>query len=352
MKLEDKKWKFFKVENFFTFHNSTPYHRKDLIFLQNGIPYISRTNKNNGVEGIVQKSNNFNINYENTIVFGAENATFFFQPFKYITGNKMYVISNKNFNLYNGLFVTTSLNKSVENCGFGYGQGLTATREQKRFLALPMNRNNKPDYQFMQQYIKSILMNKKQKYNQYISKIINKLEYKDIEQLEEKQWNDFFIDDIFDTIQRGKRLTKSNQIKGNIPYVSSTALSNGVDNFISNDIKKIRIFENCLTVANSGSVGASFYHNYKFIASDHVTHLKKDDMSEYVYLFISTLTNRFKQKYNFNREINDKRVSREKIMLPVDENKKPDFKYMEQYIKNLKYRKIKKYLSFKEVKNG
>lgn len=60
-------------------------------------------------------------------------------------------------------------------------------------------------------------------------------------------------------------------------------------------------------------------------------------MNKYIYLFISTLTNRFSEKYNFNREINDTRISREKIMLPIKDGK-PDYEYMEQYMKNMTYK--------------
>ncbi|OQA46737.1 MAG: Restriction enzyme BgcI subunit beta [Bacteroidetes bacterium ADurb.Bin302] len=100
-----------------------------------------------------------------------------------------------------------------------------------------------------------------------------------------------------------------------------------------------------MTIANSGSVGASYYHSYEFVASDHVTHLKNDKMNKYIYLFIATLTNRFSEKYNFNREINDRRISREKIILPVNKKNEPDYEYMEQYIKNLMIKKYKQYLS-------
>jgi len=54
----------------------------------------------------------------------------------------------------------------------------------------------------------------------------------------------------------------------------------------------------------------------------------------------------FSEKYNFNREINDKRISREKIILPINKNKKPDFEYMEQYIKNLIINKYDEYLEY------
>lgn len=155
---------------------------------------------------------------------------------------------------------------------------------------------------------------------------------------------EFYITDMFKDIQRGKRLTKNNQKTGDIPYVSSSAINNGVDNFISNT-EKVRQFSNCLSIANSGSVGACFYHPYKFVASDHITHLKSEGMNMFVYLFIATMINRLSEKYNFNREINDKRICREKIMLPINKEDKPDYEYMEQYVKNImidKYNYYKK----------
>ena len=104
--------------------------------------------------------------------------------------------------------------------------------------------------------------------------------------LSEKEWREFFISEIFTKIQRGKRLTKGNQQNGETPYVSSTAANNGVDNFIGNS-KGIRIFENCLTLANSGSVGSTFFHHYTFVASDHVTALILEKPNKYIYLFLS-----------------------------------------------------------------
>lgn len=163
--------------------------------------------------------------------------------------------------------------------------------------------------------------------------------------LNEKDWKEFFLTDIFPTIQRGKRLIAENQISGAMPYVSSSATSNGVSNYISNS-ENVRIFYNCLSLANSGSVGASFYEPFAYVASDHVTHLKNENFCSYDYLFIAALTNRLSQKYNFNREINDNRISREKILLPVDENDNPDYDYMRKYIKEREIQKRDKYLAF------
>ncbi len=163
--------------------------------------------------------------------------------------------------------------------------------------------------------------------------------------LNDREWKPFFLTELFPTIQRGKRLKSEDHMPGKVPYVSSSAMSNGVDNFVSNT-KRVRIFSKCLSLANSGSVGSSFYEPFYFVASDHVTHLKNSRYNKYHYLFIATLTSRLSQKYNFNREINDRRISREKIVLPVDADGNPDLDFMEEYCKEREEQLIQKYREF------
>lgn len=167
-------------------------------------------------------------------------------------------------------------------------------------------------------------------------------------ELEDREWKPFPLIKIFTKIQRGKRLRKADHIEGNIPYASSSALNNGIDGFIGNT-KEVRIFENCLTIANSGSVGATFYQPFKVVASDHVTRLENKKFNRYIYLFLATMVERLNEKYSFNREINDTRIKKEKILLPVNKKGNPDFEYMESYIKQIEQRKLRDYLEYKEL---
>ena len=116
--------------------------------------------------------------------------------------------------------------------------------------------------------------------------------------------------------------------------MSSTAQSNGVDGFIGNT-SRVRSFADCLTVANSGSVGSAFYHRYRFVASDHVTKLQREGLDKYAYLFLIPIINRLSEKYSFNREINDERIKREKIFLPVDSIGEPDFTFMSDFMRDV-----------------
>lgn len=147
-------------------------------------------------------------------------------------------------------------------------------------------------------------------------------------------WKAFYFTEVFTEIKRGKRLKKADHKVGNTPYVSSTSFNNGVDGFIGND-SSVRRFEDCLTLANSGSVGSTFYHRYEFIASDHVTQLKREGLDKYAYLFMIPLINRLSEKYSFNREINDERIKREKLLLPVTDAGNIDFQFMSSFMKQI-----------------
>ncbi|WP_199566560.1 MULTISPECIES: restriction endonuclease subunit S [Vagococcus] len=150
---------------------------------------------------------------------------------------------------------------------------------------------------------------------------------------EQIDWEFFSLDEIFTTIQRGKRLTKKNQIKGDIPYISSTKYNNGVDGFIGNE-ENVRKYSNCLTIANSGSVGNIFYHDYEFIASDHVTALVNEELVKEHYMFLIASISMIGEKYSFNREISDDRIKREKIKLPAVSPDEPDWEFMKEYIES------------------
>ena len=147
-------------------------------------------------------------------------------------------------------------------------------------------------------------------------------------------WKEFYFTDIFTEIQRGKRIKKADHKLGNTPYVSATANSNGIDGFLGNE-SGVRRFENCLTLANSGSVGSAFFHSYEFVASDHVTKLKREGLDKYAYLFMIPIINRLSEKYGFNREINDERIKREKIILPANEDGQPDFAFMSSFMQQI-----------------
>ena len=53
-----------------------------------------------------------------------------------------------------------------------------------------------------------------------------------------------------------------------------------------------------------------------------------------------------KEKYSFNREVNDKRIRTEKLILPVDENGKPHWDYMSKFMQKIEAEKLEKALEY------
>lgn len=343
LKLTDVEWGEFKVKDIFEVTNSKPYHKNNLKITKKGIPYITRTSFNNGLEEIVENIN-VHKNPKNTISLGAENADFFYQSVEYITGNKMYIIQNDNISKNVGIFLVQSFRNSIKDCGFGYGKGLTGTRFKERIVMLPMDSQGQPNWQFMEDYIKQEQKHQVQKIIDYYERKLVELAG-DVVGLDKVDWKTFRFTEVFQDIQRGKRLTKANQTDGPKPYISSTSENNGVDAFIGNETG-VRKFEDVLTLANSGSVGSTFYQQFEFVASDHVTALKSENADKYAYLFLSTVVKRLEEKYSFNREINDTRIKREKVILPADENGNPNFQYMSDFVKKLELDKVQKVLEY------
>ncbi|WP_222610113.1 restriction endonuclease subunit S [Kingella denitrificans] len=345
LKLTDRGWKGFRVEDLFYFENKPSKGLNHLKQCDDGVNYVGATNRNNGVLAYVE-ANQKAIYKGNAIAFirNGEGSMGYsvYKAEDFVATQDISVGYNENLNRYIGLFIVAVADKVRGKYNFGYKRN--QKRLNKETLQLPINSDGLPDWQFMENFIK-------QKEQKQIADLKNYYADKAVElmistgSLKNTEWREFSFSDIFIEVKRGKRLTKGNQQSGETPYVSSTAANNGVDNFIGNS-KGIRTFENCLTLANSGSVGSTFFHHYTFVASDHVTALILEKPNKYIYLFLSGIIRRLEEKYSFNREINDKRIQREKILLPVNSDGLPDWQFMEDFMKQIERGEIAAVLSY------
>jgi len=145
-------------------------------------------------------------------------------------------------------------------------------------------------------------------------------------------WKEFSIEEIFQ-IKPGKRLTKSSMKKGTRPFIGASDSNNGITGFVSNE--NISLDSNILGVNYNGSVVENFYHPYECIFSDDVKRfsLKDNVGNKYIYLFIKAVILKQKEKYQYGYKFNEKRMLRQKILLPVDESGTPDYNLMESYMK-------------------
>ena len=84
------------------------------------LPFVSRTELNNSVDGWVSKDEESGIEEGNALVVGDTTSTISYQPNRFVAGDHIVVIRAKWLNKYTGLFVQTLLNK--ERYRYSYGR--------------------------------------------------------------------------------------------------------------------------------------------------------------------------------------------------------------------------------------
>lgn len=339
-----KAYKIFAISDIFDIYTWATIRQDDLF---NGtIPRITATDVNNWIALFTNYSDHRNFRALDNFISISFLWSVFYQ--NHIVSLDMKIhwlkIKNRTLNKHIWLFLVPLIKNFTLKYSYGYQLSTSILRWQK--LLLPVDDSWQPDRDYMEETMKKIEHKLLTHALQYFENKLQKQEMRGGGDLINKQWGEFFVEDIFDTIQRWKRLKKQDHIEWKIPYISSTATNNGVDAYIANT-ENIRKFNYCLTLANSGSIGATFYQPFSFIASDHVTKLENKLFSKYIYLFISTKLQKLGDKYSFNREINDKRIKREKMLLPIDDNYQPDYDFMDQYMRQIERRQIKKYIERK-----
>jgi len=328
--LKDREWLPFYFSKIFT-QIQRGKRLKTADHINGNVPYVSASTTNNGVDGFISNLTGVRI-FNNclTIVNIGNVGKSLYHNYEFVASDNVTALKNPAINRYVYLFLVPIVSWLEEK--YDYGRIINDIRINKEIMLLPATADGNPDWRFMEDYIREREQRLVQHYIDHAKQILCECEVGEVVPLKDKEWREFVLNDIFTTIQRGKRLKTVDHKKGHTPYVSSTAFDNGVDAFISNR-NDVRRFDNCLTIANSGSVGKTFYHPYELVASDHVTQLKNQKFSQYVYLFLIPIISRLEEKYSFNREMNDLRIRKDKILLPIDDNGDPDWAYMEQYAK-------------------
>ncbi|HEL1218826.1 restriction enzyme BgcI subunit beta [Streptococcus equi subsp. zooepidemicus] len=148
------------------------------------------------------------------------------------------------------------------------------------------------------------------------------------------EWREKKVEDFFEVLN-GKRLTKGEIVSGNIPYISSSSVNNGIQEYISNK-DDLAMYENCLSIAYNGKESAVFYHPYLAFFSDNVRIVRyKDKRAEkYQYLFTANLFKKIREHFNYGNPMSSNKLRMEKIILPFLDGELA-FSYMEDYIKVL-----------------
>lgn len=350
MKIDFGLWKEYAFPEIFEirkgFYNKKPEHT-----VEGKIPFLGATEKNNGVteyysiediENASKTGNGKNQPLEVKLfppnalcVTNNGSVGFAFYQKEIFTCshdvNPLY-LKDGELNEYTALFVASVIKQ--DRYRWAYGRKWRPERMMKSKIFLPSNKNGDPDWEYMERYIKSLhfkhLSTNNKKQNGYINS---------------SEWMEYRVGDLFEIIN-GKGITQDEieSNPGTLKAVQSGEENNGIMGTINEEYCKLRDYtytkEPCLTVARSGSAGYVSYQERGCVVGDSAKILiLKERMfaNKYVYLFFKTILMASKYKYTYGRKVTAQKYLNEIIRIPVDKEGKPDYQYMEKYIRNLPY---------------
>jgi len=286
-----------------------------------GVNFVSRTAKNNGVSAKVRNLKNVVSIPKGTISVAGGGSVMesFLQTEPYYSGRDLYYLTSKvNLTDEEKLYYCVCL--KANQYRFNYGR--QANRTLKDLLV--------PAVSEIPGWINGIDIHQFDNANEPFNKNSN------IE-LSAINWEWFEYQELFE-IARGRGPRKKDlDGSGDIPVVTSSDSNNGWT-----AITNVNPLHdgNTIGVNRNGSVAKAFYQPVPFCSTEDV-HIftPKFNMNKYIGLFVSTLIKREQYRYNYGRKWGIARMKASKIKLPVNTNGKPDWLYMESYIKSLSFSK-------------
>lgn len=148
--------------------------------------------------------------------------------------------------------------------------------------------------------------------------------------LDSRNWAAFFIEDIAEIVS-GRDIYEKERIKGLVPYITASANNNGIGYFVSNINDTLE--SGCLSVNRNGSVGYCFYHPYQALYGNDTRKLRPKKNNKYISLFVCVCITKQREKYGYGYKMGTGRLKRQRILLPIDINNKPDWAFMEAYMR-------------------
>lgn len=355
MKLNDREWCVFLIGDLFSVKRP-PARNKDN-YEVGDIPFVASGSVNNGVMKCCKPLEDEKLDEAGCITVSPVDGSAFYQPYPFLgrggAGSSILMLYADNMNLYSGQFIAKMISNTCA-CKYTYGHMGNKDGIKRERIMLPIDENNNPDYQFMEDYVKELMTRKREQYLDYCKEQLKIFGGYSLIPLADKHWKSFFIGEIFDYFVPGKskglnHLTED--VVSGKSYIGATNRNNGVLSFVQEDKKLIQKGNAIGFIKNgNGSAGYAIYKYESFISTSDVIFAYANWLNKYIGLFIITCSDMSQEKYSHGYKWTKERLLKSGIMLPVNEYGIPDYEYMEKYSKNLLCEKIQMYIKYIENK--
>lgn len=340
------KYKEFKIKELFYIYTG-----RDIIIrktVKGEYPLVSHQHENNGIVKYIQKIENRKLFKASDTIALADRGVFLAttQNKNFYIGTRVKALTFKDGDKSEKirLFFTTAINK-LQIFFSEYSSNATDTLPNLK-IYLPINEDDKIDFQFMEDYISKIEKEYIRKFERnlkasgYDNYVLSKEEQKAINNYKSKtiKYKEFKIKELFD-IHPTKAYKYTNSLlfnkNGKTPVVTNSSLKNGITGY--SNLKPTEK-GNIITYSDTTTSEGIFYQPNDFIGYSHIQGLypynkrvwNKESLLYFVTLFKKCAFGKFNYGTKFNRKIAMEMM----VKLPINEKGEIDFNFMENYIKS------------------
>lgn len=369
-KLKNVKWGEFKLGDLFeilTYKKRFDANKVELV--ENcGHPYVVRTSSGNGQKGFIDEDEEY-LNEGNTISFGQDTATMYYQEVPYFTGDKIKILKSKlsKFGKSNAQFFLATMRNSFQNFTWG-SSSFNVSIIANQNIQLPLKENalafSNPcdnikniDFDFMESFIRELEEERIRELNAYLlatglkDYTLTDEEEKALEAFKTVQWGEFELPKIFD-IKNTHNILSSEIVaeSGTTPYLCASAENNGVSSYIS---YKDELLENGNCIFIGGKTFVVSYQKDDFYSNDShnlALYLKEQNVTKANQLYLATCIYKgLNHKYSWGNSISGSKIKSDKFQLPTKDGK-PDYATMETFIKAVEKLVIKDVVLYADKK--
>lgn len=312
--------------------------------------YVVRTSQNNGIRGYLDEDEKY-LNPANTISFGQDTATIFYQDQPYFTGDKIKImrfLPNK-LNPTIACYLLSTMTKAFST--FQWGQSSFDVDILINVIVSLPTLDGEISFSHMESVIRELQNERISELNAYLKE--SGLENTQLSQEEKNavhklrggnvKWQEFKVGDLFEYLQapyRGENPRQDNvsRIKTtefNTPVVCAKRGDNGIMYWgRENDFTT---YSNVLSVIYNGAIAAGLVYAQKepvgIFTDSYLIRYKKKDVTFRQNLFLkTTLQKVIFEKYTRELKAVWKRVSENNILLPITTDGEVDWDFMQNLI--------------------
>lgn len=343
--MQQVKWAEFELQELFEVKTSKKRFDANKVRIGDvGYPYVVRTATNNGIKGYLNEDEMY-LNEGNTISFGQDTATMFYQEKAYFTGDKIKILKPRltSFNKKNAQFFIPIMTRAFSSFSWGSSSfSEKIIKSQKLSLPIKLNANldklAQIDFDFMENFIAQLEAFRLSQLEAYLlvtglkNYTLTAAEKQALADFENGKvvWAEYELQELFEKIKVKKLNYKTNDLPDkpegdfNLPALTAGIQNQGLNNYVPRD--NATILKNVISIsANGANTGATFYQNKEFTVLQDAYAIKwiytDDILTDNQYIFLTaSISKAIYGNYEWTNKAGWEKIKGNKISLPIKPN--------------------------------